>query len=180
MTHIKKYKIHFLALFFGILLLVVDLITKGLVQEHIPRMNSRSYPYGGIGVFQNFFGIEFSIVHETNTGAAWGVFAAFPDYLLALRMILICGMILYLAFFNTRTTWEVPFALIIAGALGNMLDYFIYGHVIDMFRFIFWGHDYAIFNLADAAIFVGIVWLFVLSWLEKDVAKDTDTKGQNG
>lgn len=160
---------HWAAFFLGLSVFLIDLITKSLVQGHIPKIGyyHSSYPYGGIGVFQNFFGIQFSIVHETNTGAAWGVFSGFPFYLLILRMALIAGMLIYLFFFNKKSQWELPFALIIAGALGNMVDYFIYGHVIDMFRFIFWGYEYAIFNVADSAIFIGIVWLFTLTLFEK-------------
>lgn len=160
---------HWTAFFLGFAVLAVDILTKSLVQSQIPKMNFHytRYPYGGIGIFHDFFGIEFSIVHETNTGAAWGVFSGFPIYLLALRFLLVSGMLIYLFFFNKKPQWEFPFALIIAGALGNMIDYFVYGHVIDMFRFIFWGYEYAIFNVADAAIFVGILWLFTLSLLEK-------------
>lgn len=164
-----KRSINTIALILGILIFVLDFVTKALVQQSIPKLNYHyyNYPYGGIGVFHNLFGIEFSIVHETNTGAAWGVLASFPEFLLILRFGLIIGMILYVAFYNKRPLWVIPFAMIIAGALGNMLDYFLYGHVIDMFRFIFWGHDYPIFNIADSAILIGIMWLFALTWLEK-------------
>ena len=47
------------------------------------------------------------------------------------------------------------FALIIGGAMGNLIDRFLYGHVIDYFLFHTPGWSFAIFNLADAAITVG-------------------------
>jgi signal peptidase II len=54
--------------------------------------------------------------------------------------------------------------LIIAGGIGNILDYFIYGHVVDMFHFILWGYSFPVFNVADASIFMGIVSLLWMSW----------------
>ena len=47
------------------------------------------------------------------------------------------------------------FALIIGGAIGNLIDRVLYGYVIDYFLFHTPGWSFAIFNLADAAITVG-------------------------
>lgn len=122
------------------------------------------YPYGGIPVFKDILGIEFSIVHHTNRGAAWGVLSEWQQPLLYLRIVLVIGLLLYVLFFNKRNEWEIPFALITAGAAGNVLDYFLYGHVIDMLHFNFWGYNYPVFNLADSAIFIGIAWILISSW----------------
>lgn len=167
MSDRKRFRIHLFALLLGLVIIGIDLFTKSLIQNSIPRIDGQypQYPYGGIGVFRDFHGVEFSIVHATNTGAAWGVLAAFPGYLFLLRIVLILGMVCFLFFFNKKIWWEIPIALIIAGAVGNMIDYFVYGHVIDMFRIILWGYDYPIFNVADCSIVVGIIWLFVLSWM---------------
>jgi signal peptidase II len=159
----------YIAFFTGFAILFVDFLSKYLVQLHIPKMSFLfyRYPYGGIGVFKNFFGIEFSIIHATNRGAAWGVLAEWQDYLLYLRLALIAGMLIYVFFINKRTSWEIPLTLIIAGAMGNVIDYFLYGHVIDMLHFVLWGYEYPTFNLADSSIFIGIVWMIWLSWREK-------------
>lgn len=146
---------------------ILDLVSKLLVFHYVPiGYGAFSYPYGGFPVFQDFLGISFSINHAINKGAAWGAFANFQIYLLVLRCFLIAGMIGYLAFFNRKPNWTIPFSIIIAGALGNVLDYFIYGHVIDMLHFVFWGYDYPIFNVADSAIFIGISWLLISSWFD--------------
>jgi len=122
------------------------------------------YPYGGIGIFKDFLGIEFSLVHETNRGAAWGVLADYHLYLFLVRILLVLALIVYTLFFNKHPSWRIPLSLIIAGAMGNILDFFLYDHVVDMFRFVLWGYTYPVFNVADSAIFVGIVWLFFASW----------------
>lgn len=131
------------------------------------------YPYGGIGVFSNFLGIEFSLVHATNRGAAWGIFADWQMGLLILRILMILILLGYALFFNQRRILSFPLALIIAGATGNVLDFFLYGHVIDMFHFVFWHYDYPVFNVADSAIFVGIAWFIFDSLRQQDRATTT-------
>lgn len=125
------------------------------------------YPYGGIAVFKNFLGIEFSIAHQVNRGAAWGVLADFQTPLLYVRICLIASLMIYALFINKQKNYNIAFALIIAGAAGNILDYFLYGHVIDMLHFVLWGYDFPVFNVADSAIFIGICTCLVISSLEK-------------
>lgn len=125
------------------------------------------YPYGGKGIFHNFLGIDFSIVHATNTGAAWGAFSNFPEFLLYFRIIAIVGVLFYLLFFNKIVKQRLPLALIAAGACGNVIDHFVYGHVVDMFYFTFSGHSYPVFNIADSAIFSGVVLLLFQSSIKK-------------
>ncbi|HRD55462.1 MAG TPA: signal peptidase II [Parachlamydiaceae bacterium] len=148
----------------GFLLLLTDIFTKFLTASFLPLMSGNAYPYKGIPVFKNFLGIEFSIVHATNKGAAWGFFADFQTVLIAFRILLIIGLITYLLFYNKNYALQMPLILVGFGAFGNILDYFLYGHVIDMFHFVFWGYSYPVFNIADAAICIGIFWLFLVSF----------------
>jgi signal peptidase II len=161
----KKAPISYFPLIIAAIVLVLDLVTKYLVHEYIDPMNGYSlwYPYNGIGIFKSFLGIEFSINHATNRGAAWGIMADHQNVLLVFRIVMVGLIINYLLFFNKNKKIVIPLSLIAAGALGNILDYYIYGHVIDMFHFVFWGFDYPVFNVADSAIFIGILWIFVSS-----------------
>lgn len=127
------------------------------------------YPYGGIGVFKNFLGIEFSLSHQINYGAAWGVLADYQQPLLYLRLALILTLIIYCCFFNKESSLQLPLALITAGAIGNVIDHFTYGHVIDMFHFVLWGYDFPVFNIADSAIFIGISWLLIATQNTKEL-----------
>jgi signal peptidase II len=154
----------FLALF----ILGADIASKYATHLYLPLRSwySMWYPYDGIGVFENFLGIEFSIIHATNKGAAWGMLSSFQDYLLIFRFLLITGLIVYVLFFNRNRNWVIPMTLIIAGALGNVVDYFAYGHVVDMLHFVLWGYDFPVFNLADVSIFLGVTSLFLISLFE--------------
>lgn len=152
-------------LIIGSFLLFADGITKYFTHDFIPLMSHEAqwYPYNGIGLFENFFGIEGSIVHATNRGAAWGIFSEFQNYLLLFRLGFIGGLFAYLLFFNHNRSLVIPLTMILVGATGNIVDYFLYGHVVDMFHFVFWGYDYPVFNLADSIIFLGICGMILVS-----------------
>jgi signal peptidase II len=150
--------------------LFFDGISKLATFSYIPLMDYSSpfYPYGGIGIFKNMLGIEFSICYRSNAGAAWGMFAEHQILLMIFRIFLITGLFIYYFFYCEHKEWRWPLALVLAGAVGNVIDYFIYGHVVDMFHFVFWGYRYPVFNIADSAIFIGVWWIIILSLFEKE------------
>jgi signal peptidase II len=156
-----------------LIVIVLDGFSKYLTHTYLPVMNPSWlwFPYGGIGVFKNFFGVEFSISHQINRGAAWGTLAHYQIPLLYLRIALIAVLMVYALFINRHSNRNIPLALIIGGATGNVIDYFLYGHVVDMLHFVLWGYDFPVFNIADSAIFIGIVCLIVLSCYEGAPAK---------
>lgn len=164
--------------YIGLFVFLADFLSKAFTNAYLPLMKYGWlwYPYGGIGVFKNFLGIEFSLSHQINHGAAWGLFADYQMPLLYLRMGLIVLLFIYALFLNKRSSWNIPLALIIAGATGNVLDYFIYGHVVDMLHFVLWGYDFPVFNIADSAIFIGITSLLLLSSLEKKIPAKAKSK----
>lgn len=157
-----------LALLFS-LILASDLLSKAYVHVYIPLIDLSTpfYPFGGLGIFHNWFGIDFSINHAVNKGAAWSMFSSFQHHLLFFRILVISFLIGYLFFFNRISSRQIPLTIIIAGAIGNVIDYFMYGHVVDMFHFVLWGYSFPIFNLADSAIFCGIAWFFLESIFKK-------------
>ena len=63
--------------------------------------------------------------------------------------------------------------LVIGGALGNVIDRAIYGAVADFFRFHAFGRDWYVFNVADAAITVGVVALLADAFARPE-AKNSD------
>lgn len=147
-----------------VLLLLVDAWTKYWVQAHLWPMRwlPFSYPYGGIGIFKDFLGIEFSLTYATNHGAAWGLFSSYPQALLAVRLFCIGGLFAYLWLKKMAALPQLALGLVAAGALGNVVDIALYGHVVDMFHVVFWGYSYPVFNIADSAICLG-VFLYLIS-----------------
>ena len=154
-------------------ILATDIISKWMVDSFLPLMQRYilPYPYGGLAVFYDFFGVNFSINHQINTGAAWGMFPDSTKTLLYLRLGIIAALTLYILFFNPNRRSQIPFVFIISGAVGNVLDTFFYGHVIDLFFVQLWGYDFPVFNIADTFIFLGVAWLCLINF-----RKDSEEK----
>jgi signal peptidase II len=91
-----------------------------------------------------------------NTGAAFGLFSNHSWVLLAIRVLIILGLVVYLLFGKDR---RLAWWLIVAGAIGNVLDTIFYGHVIDFLHLCFWGRSFPVFNLADCWITFGVLGL---------------------
>lgn len=109
-------------------------------------------------VFQTSFGLDFYLDYAQNTGGAWGMLSDFHIPLLLFRICIVIFLTFYL-FRRNGGGHPLAITTIIAGAIGNVIDCFMYGHVVDMFHFTFWGNSYGIFNLADLWIFIGAVLL---------------------
>lgn len=144
-------------------LLAIDAGVKSWAGHFLPKITSFSYPYGGIGVFENLFGISFSLNRVENKGAAWGLFAEHSKLLIFVRCVLVLVLMFYALFWNKDAKKNLPLLLIITGATGNILDYFLYGHVIDLFHFNFWGYTFPLFNIADSLICIGVFLMFLPS-----------------
>jgi signal peptidase II len=150
-------------------LIAVDMITKWATQAYIPPVTQvfPVYPYGGVPILPDTWGVEISLVHATNKGAISGLFSDYRIPLLIIRLVLTAGLLIYIFYIRPPRAMQVPLILIVAGAIGNVVDIFLYGHVIDMIHFRFWGWHYPIFNLADSMILIGVVWLLILSTVMK-------------
>lgn len=145
-------------LFFAVVFFTIDAALKYWVDQHLTSIHYSSpfYPFGGIEVFQDFLGIDFSINKASNTGGAWGIFSSFPKALLIARIGIILSLLIYAIFFNKDRRRDLSFMLVLTGAAANIGDTFIYGSVVDMFHFVLWGYSFPIFNVADMLIFFGV------------------------
>jgi signal peptidase II len=106
----------------------------------------------------------FHFTHITNTGAAFGLFAQGSGWWLRwLSLIVSLGLIGFAIRGPKLPRWEqAGWGFILGGAVGNGIDRFLLGEVIDFldFRLI----QFPVFNLADISINVGIA-CFVLAWM---------------
>lgn len=83
----------------------------------------------------------------------------------------------------SRIVAHYGFALIIGGAIGNLIDRVRLGYVIDYFLFHLPQWSFAVFNLADAAITVGAMLVILdelLAWRKGRLATDEKTTTQDG
>ena len=111
------------------------------------------------------------IVHGTNTGSAFGLFAGFTN-LLILASILGIAAVLYYFYRqgNNAIALRISLGLIVGGALGNLFARVVFGKVVDFISVGWWPS----FNIADSAISVGMFLLIFtmifgerLGWTEQ-------------
>jgi signal peptidase II len=102
--------------------------------------------------------LPFLALYRTyNTGVAFSMFASVGDIGLLLIAAAVILFVLYLALRTepANRIARIGFALIIGGALGNIIDRAAYGHVVDYILFHTPVWSFAVFNLADAFITIG-------------------------
>lgn len=123
----------------------------------------------------------FNLVYVTNKGAAFSMFASIDSplrhyFFIAVNSLAAIG--LTIAAYRMRAQqifYVVSFALIAAGAVGNLVDRIRFGAVIDFLDFYIGSYHWPAFNVADSSICVGVAILFVLNILEIKKEKDRKT-----
>jgi signal peptidase II len=161
-----------LAFLAAILVLVLDQWTKVWVVTNL----SPSFFGPRIPVIGDYLILYFI----KNNGAAFSLFA--NNIVLVLLIAVAIGVIayLYIRNINTASLWyKLIFGLIIGGALSNLIDRVRHGgYVVDFISFNIpqFNFHFAIFNLADAAISVGVVLLFVTLLFESVFKPDETIK----
>ncbi len=112
--------------------------------------------------------VPFLALYRTyNTGIAFSMLSSFGDTGLIVVSLAVIAFVLYLASRSTDDQWiaRLGFALIIGGAIGNLIDRAVYGHVIDYILFHTPVWSFAVFNLADVFITVGAVTVLLDEFL---------------
>ena len=108
-----------------------------------------------------------SILHLTyvqNTGAAFGLFKNQQPVFIGFSLLVI-GWILWEICTRVQMGWRLRWAnaLVLAGAIGNLIDRLCLGYVVDFIDFRVW----PVFNVADSAITIGVSCLLIEWWLEQ-------------
>ncbi len=104
----------------------------------------------------------FNLVLAFNRGVSFGLLASnysWKPYLLAGLALAVVGLLLY--WVRRQPGWgpTTAVALIVGGAIGNVIDRFVHGAVVDFLDFHLGGWHWPAFNLADTAIVLGVVLL---------------------
>ena len=112
----------------------------------------------------------FNLVRAHNRGAAFSMFDAASGWqrwvFSALAVIVSITLIVWLARLERRATLlAAALALILAGALGNVIDRLRLGYVIDFVQVHWQQHYFPAFNVADSAITVGAGLLLLDAFL---------------
>lgn len=98
-----------------------------------------------------------ALLHARNEGIAFSLFAGFEGWTLAIlsTAVLLFVVWLWRSTPRSRVYAQLGFALIVGGAIGNLIDRVFLGYVVDYVYFHTPVWSFAVFNLADAFISVG-------------------------
>jgi signal peptidase II len=105
----------------------------------------------------------FHFTYVTNTGAAFSILSGKVEWLRWLSLGVSLGLIALAVWGPVLSFWEqLGYGLILGGAIGNGIDRFALGYVVDFldFRLI----NFAVFNMADSFISIGIICLLIASF----------------
>ena len=158
----KKYRVLLIILLW---ILSVDQWTKYSIQSRLTLHHT-------VPVVKGFF----NLTHVRNPGGAFGILAGDQGGLgasLFLIVSLVAIGIILLFFFKTKDDEDIlylAFSLVLAGAIGNLIDRFRYGEVIDFLDFHLFSFHWPAFNIADSVICVGM-GLIVLEIFTRDDKK---------
>jgi len=169
-----------------VLLFVIDIVTKWVVVNHfgVEAMNEgRRSDSGAIPVIKNFCYIGGAI----NNKAA---FSLGPNrvILLLISVVMTGGFIAYYItqYKKLDTTYRVGLALMIAGGFGNLIDRAFYwpsttgfDGVVDWIIFKFGNWEFAMFNIADSCLVIGIIVVIIKMIIDEiKIAKEKAKRGE--
>lgn len=151
-----------------VVLVALDQLVKYLVLQNIP-----------LGGHVPFIPYLVELTYVQNTGAAFSMFAEHTWLLtlISLVMSVVLAVAIWKNFF-AHPLGKLTLTLVLAGAVGNLIDRAFRHFVVDMFNVLFM--EFAVFNVADCCVVVGgiaaaLYYLFLMDKLEpKDGGATSD------
>ncbi|MEN4953425.1 signal peptidase II [Stenotrophomonas sp. TWI819] len=146
-------------------IIIADQWSKAWVLSSLPEYE----PVVVIEGFWNWF-------RTYNTGAAFSFLSdagGWQLWFFAALAVGISGLMAYWMWGTARGAWRsaVPYALVIGGAIGNVIDRLLHGHVVDFIQWHIGDHYWPSFNIADSAIVVGAVGIALFGLFDGKAAK---------
>lgn len=140
----------------AVILILLDQLSKQWIVNHIP-LNAMRKCVPGI----------FSLTYLRNYGAAFSILQN-QQWFFTVITLAVVGAACYYFIKNINGNFWFLFGLllIISGGIGNFIDRLRLGYVVDMVHLDFM--NFAIFNVADSYLTVGVVILFIALWKEEE------------
>jgi signal peptidase II len=151
----KGYATFSLWITISTVIVVLDQLTKWAIVKWVPL-------YDKIPV--NSF---INITHQRNTGAAFSFLADASGWQRWFFVTLAAAVSTYIVYWLWRirldgqTLLSVGLALVLGGAIGNVVDRLLHGSVVDFIQVLIGGWPFPSFNIADSAITVGAAFLII-------------------
>lgn len=139
------------------ILILLDQITKWIIVKTMELGES-------ITVIDGFF----YITSHRNRGAAWGILEGQMVFFYIVTIIVIIGVVYYMQKYarNDRIL-AIGLSFVLGGAFGNFIDRIFRQEVVDFFDFYIFNYNFPIFNVADSALTVGVVFVIIATILDE-------------
>ncbi len=156
----NKGKISMMLIIIIALTVILDRVSKILAVKYLLSSSS-------VTVIKNVLDLTLT----KNTGAAFSIFEG-KALILGIFSIVISAALCFLLYRQQKLNrnkklYLISIAMIIGGALGNAIDRFAYGYVVDFFEFTF--VNFAIFNVADAFLTIGAIIMCACILLDREI-----------
>lgn len=138
-----------------IILVIIDQFTKYLTVQNIE-----------LGQVIEFIPNIVSLTYIRNTGAAFSILEG-QMWFFYIVTIIVIGVLIYYMYTEAKKDRMLGILLsfILAGAIGNFIDRLMLQYVVDMIKLEF--IDFAIFNVADSYLTVGVILLFIYTFYQE-------------
>ncbi|MBP3952105.1 signal peptidase II [Bacillus suaedae] len=135
----------------ALVIIVFDQITKRIVETKMALGES-------ITIIEPFL----YFTSHRNRGAAFGILEGQMWLFYIITVIVVIGIIYFMKKEASKSRlYGISLALLLGGAIGNFIDRLFRGEVVDFVDTYIFGYDFAIFNVADASLCIGVGLLFI-------------------
>jgi len=162
-------------LILSIVVVALDQISKAWVLSSLPEFEAVPVITG----FWNWY-------RTYNTGAAFSFLSnagGWQHWFFIAMALIISGVLIVMLWKTARNDWRsaLPYSLVIGGAVGNVIDRLLHGHVVDFIQWYVGRYYWPAFNVADAAIVGGAIGLVLFGMHTPAPATDnvTDNTPEN-
>lgn len=141
---------------FIVLLIVFDQLTKFMIVKSLE-----------VGESVKVISKVIYITSHRNQGAAWGILQGKMWLFYIVTVVVL--VILFMFFKNEgygQPVMQLGLGLLIAGSIGNFIDRLFRGEVVDFIDTYIFGYNFPIFNVADAALTIGVIVLIIVILFE--------------
>ncbi len=143
--------------------IVLDQLTKWLISSWLSLYETvEVIPYFNLTLAHNT-GAAFSFLAQAGGWQRW--------FFVGLALVISIGLIIWLRKVKDNNLESLSISLILGGAIGNVIDRFLLGYVVDFLDVYYGNYHWPAFNIADSAIVVGAMLLILDSFKSKPETK---------